>query len=132
MADDKKKELMVQFCMAYKNILAAHTLWATARTGRILNEQTGLNVSLFLSQNQGGHQQVNARIPYNEVDLIFCFSDPNSGDQWADQRIMQTVHLCDAYNVPIATNLGTAELLVIGLQRGDLDWRNMIPKKHSL
>ena len=132
MADDKKKELIVQFCTAYKTILAKHTLWATARTGRILKDQTGLDVSLFLGQNQGGHQQVDARIPYNEVDLIFCFADPNATDAWADQRVMQTIHLCDAYNVPIATNLASAEMLILGLQRGDLDWRQMIRHRRTL
>ena len=132
MADDKKKELMVQFCTAYKSILARHRLSATASTGRLVAEATGLPVSLFLSQSQGGHQQVDARIAYNEIDLVFCFADPNGSDPWSDQRIMRTIHLCDAYNVPIATNLASAEMLILGLQHGDLDWREMIRPKRSL
>lgn len=132
MAHDKKKELMIQFCTAYKSILAKHSLSATATTGRLVADATGLPVSLFLSRNQGGHQQVDARISYNEIDLVLLFSDPNDNDPWEDQRIMQTMHLCDAYNVPVATNLASAEMLILGLQRGDLDWREMIKPKRSL
>ena len=129
MAHDKKKELMIQFCTAYKSILQKHALSATAATGRLVADATGLNISLFLSRNQGGHQQVDARIAYNEVDLVILFSDPAETDPWEDQRIMQTMHLCDSYNVPMATNLASAEMMILGLQRGDLDWREMIPKK---
>ena len=125
MAHDKKKELMVQFCTAYKSILAQHELSATATTGRLVSEATGLPVSLFLSHNQGGQQQIDARIAYNEIDLVLMFSDPNAVDPWEDQRLMRTLHLCDAYNVPCATNLASAEMLILGLQRGDLDWRMM-------
>ncbi len=132
MADDKKKELMVQFCTAYKSILSKHSLSATAATGRLVSEATGLPVSLFLSKNQGGHQQVDARIAYNEIDLILMFSDPNENDPWEDQRIMRTMHLCDTYNVPCATNLAAAEMLILGLQRGDLDWRMMMKSKKNL
>ena len=77
MAHDKKKELMVQFCTAYKSILSKHSLSATAATGRLVSEATNLPVALFLSKNQGGHQQVDARIAYNEIDLVIMFSDPN-------------------------------------------------------
>ena len=132
MAHDKKKELMIQFCTAYKSILAKHCLSATATTGRLVADATGLPVTLFLSRNQGGHQQVDARISYNEIDMVLLFADPNDNDPWEDQRIMQTMHLCDAYNVPVATNLASAEMLILGLQRGDLDWREMIKPKRSL
>ena len=129
LAHDKKKELMVQFCTAYKSILAKHKLSATATTGRLVADATGLPISLFLSHNQGGHQQVDARIAYNEIDLVLMFTDPNSIDPWEDRQIVQTIHLCDTYNVPVATNLASAEMLILGLQRGDLDWREMIRRK---
>lgn len=132
MAHDKKKELMVQFCTAYKSILAKHNLSATATTGRLVAEATGLPVTLFLSHSQGGHQQVNARIAYNEIDMVLLFSDPNGMDPWEDQQIVQTIHLCDTHNVPIATNLASAEMLILGLQRGDLDWRMMMKNKKIL
>lgn len=132
MAHDKKKKLMVQFCTAYKSILAKHNLSATATTGRLVAEATGLPVTLFLSHSQGGHQQVNARIAYNEIDMVLLFSDPNGMDPWEDQQIVQTIHLCDTHNVPIATNLASAEMLILGLQRGDLDWREMVKPKRSI
>lgn len=132
LAHDKKKELMVQFCTAYKSVLAKHSLSATATTGRLVAEATGLPISLFLSHNQGGHQQVDARIAYNEIDLVLMFTDPNNIDPWEDQQIVQTIHLCDAHNVPVATNLASAEMLILGLQRGDLDWREMMRHKRSV
>ena len=132
MAHDNKKELMVQFCTAYKSVLSKHNLSATATTGRLVAEATGLPVTLYLSHNQGGHQQVDARIAYNEIDLVLLFTDPNDTDPWEDQQVVQTLHLCDAHNVPMATNLATAEMLILGLQRGDLDWREMIRRKRSV
>ena len=132
MAHDKKKELMVQFCTAYKSVLSKHNLSATATTGRLVAEATGLPVTLYLSHNQGGHQQVDARIAYNEIDLVLLFTDPNNSDPWEDQQVVQTLHLFDAHNVPMATNLATAEMLILGLQRGDLDWREMIRRKRSV
>ena len=131
LAHDKKKELMVQFCTAYKSVLAKHNLSATATTGRLVADATGLPISLFLSHNQGGHQQVDARIAYNEIDLVLMFTDPNSTDPWEDRQIVQTIHLCDTYNVPVATNLASAEMLILGLQRGDLDWREVMRRKRN-
>ena len=132
LAHDKKKELMVQFCTAYKSVLMKHNLFATATTGRLIADNTGLPITLLLSHNQGGHQQVDARIAYNEIDLVLLFTDPNNSDPWEDQQVVQTLHLCDAHNVPMATNLATAEMLILGLQRGDLDWREMIRRKRSV
>ena len=131
MAHDKKKELMVQFCTAYKSILMRHNLYATATTGRLVADATGLPITLFLAHSQGGHQQVDARISYNEIDLVLMFADPNNIDPREDQALMHTIHLCDTHNIPIATNLATAEMLILGLQRGDLDWREMIRPKRS-
>ena len=132
LAHDKKKELMVQFCTAYKSVLSKHNLSATATTGRLVAEATGLPITLFLSHNQGGHQQVDARIAYNEIDLVLMFTDPNSIDPWEDQQIVRTIHLCDTHNVPVATNIASAEMLILGLQRGDLDWREMMRHKRSV
>ena len=129
LAHDKKKELMVQFCTAYTSILAKHTLFATATTGRLIHENTGLPVTLLMSHKQGGHQQINARIAYNEIDLVVLFSDPNSTDMMDDSYVLETMHHCDRHNVPLVTNLASAELAIMGLQRGDLDWREMMHQK---
>lgn len=130
LAHDKKKELMVQFCTAYKSVLSRHTLYATAATGRLVSEYTGLPVTLLLSHRQGGHQQINARIAYNEIDLVLLFTDPNGTDPWDDAQLVETIRRCDRHNIPIATNLGGAEIAIMGLQRGDLNWRDTVrPKK---
>ena len=129
LAHDKKKELMVQFCTAYKSVLSKHTLYATATTGRLIADNTGLPVTLLLNHNQGGHQQINARIAYNEIDLVLLFSDPNTIEPWDDAQILETIRHCDKHNVPMATNLASAEMLIMGLQRGDLDWREMLHTK---
>jgi methylglyoxal synthase len=129
LAHDKKKELMVQFCTAYKSVLGKHTLFATATTGRLIADHTGLPITLLLSHKQGGHQQINARIAYNEIDLVLLFTDPNNTDPWDDNQMLETIRHCDKHNVPIATNLGSAEMFVMGLQRGDLDWREMYHTK---
>ena len=129
LAHDKKKELMVQFCTAYKSVLTKHNLYATATTGRLIADNTGLPITMLLSHKQGGHQQINARIAYNEIDLVLLFSDPNSTDMWEASQIVETIRHCDKHNVPIATNLASAEMLIMGLQRGDLDWREMLRAK---
>ena len=129
LAHDKKKELMVQFCTAYKSVLSKHDLFATATTGRLIADHTGLPITMLLSHKQGGHQQINARIAYNEIDLVVLFSDPNDLDPWEDSQMMETIRHCDKQNVVIATNLASAEIAIMGLQRGDLDWREMLHNK---
>ena len=129
MAHDKKKELMVQFCTAYKSILSKHSLSATAATGRLVSEATGLPVTLFLSKSQGGHQQIDARIAYNEIDLVLFFCDAESGNF---DEVNRMARLCDQRQIPFASNVATAEVLILGLNRGDLDWRDIVnPKKKS-
>ena len=127
MSHDRKKELMVQFCIAYYGILSKHTLCATNTTGRLVTEATGLPVSLFLSHAHGGSQQIGARIAYNEIDMVLFFSDPQSTD--LDEDLYYITRLCDQYNVPFATNVATAEILIHGLERGDLDWRDIVNPK---
>ena len=129
LAHDKKKELMVQFCTAYKSVLEKNNLLATATTGRLIADNTGLPITLLLSHKQGGHQQINARIAYNEIDLVLLFTDPNTTDPWDDSQMIETIRFCDKHNVPIATNLAAAEMLIMGLQRGDLDWREVLRSK---
>ncbi len=129
-AHDKKKELMAQFCIAYKGILEKHTLYATDTTGKVINENTGLNVYRFLSGMQGGDQQIGARVAYNEIDLVLFFRDPLKSEGGYEPDVASLLRLCDMHNIPIATNLATAEVLIHGLDRGDLDWRDIVnPKK---
>ena len=129
LAHDKKKDLMIQFCTAYKSVLIKHNLCATATTGRLIADNTGLPITMLLSHKQGGHQQINARIAYNEIDLVLLFNDPNTYDPTGDELMLETIRHCDKQNVPVATNLASAELAIMGLQRGDLDWREMFHNK---
>ena len=129
LAHDKKKELMVQFCTAYKSVLCKHNLFATATTGRLIVDATRLPITLLLSHKQGGHQQLNARLDYNQIDLVLMFTDPNNTDPWDDSQMIETIRVCDRHNVPVATNVACAEMLIMGLQRGDLDWREMLHTK---
>ena len=105
-AHDRKKELMVQFCMAYCGILAKHNICATGTT-----------------------EQISARVAYNEIDLVLFFRDPMSNSQY-EPDVHAIARLCDMHNIPIATNSATAEMLILGLERGDLDWRNIVNPKN--
>ena len=124
MSHDRKKELMIQFCIAYCGILSKHNICATDTTGRLVSEATGLPITLFLSHAHGGSQQIGARIAYNEFDLVLFFNDP-SNEKMASE-ITYISRLCDQNNVPFASNIATAEMLVLGLARGDLDWRMIV------
>ena len=105
-----------------------HSICATATTGRMVAEATGLPITLYLSAAQGGSQQINARISYNEIDLVLFFWDPNSTD--TDKDVVAISRACDQHSIPFASNVATAEVLIQGLKRGDLDWRDIVnPKK---
>lgn len=124
-AHDTKKELMVQFCIAYCGVLSKHNLCATGNTGKMVAEATGLNVQRYLSGSQGGDQQIAARISCNEIDLLLFFRDPISVNPH-EPNDMNLLRLCDVHNIPVATNIATAEALIHALERGDLDWRDIV------
>ena len=128
-AHDAKKELMVQFCIAYCGILSRHNLCATGTTGKLVSEATGLPITLYLSHEHGGSQQIGARIAYNEIDMVLFFTDPQTHE--LDEDLDYITRLCDQYNIPFATNVATAEMLIMGLARGDLDWRDIVKTGHS-
>lgn len=130
MSHDNKKELMVQFCIAYCGILSKHTVCATSNTGKQVAEATGLPVQLFLAHAQGGSQQIGARIAYNEMDMVLFFVDPN--DSSMEKELLYISRLCDQNNIPFASNVATAEMLVLGMDRGDLDWRMIVNAKHKI
>lgn len=124
-AHDTKKELMVQFCIAYCGVLSKHNLCATGTTGKMVAEATGLNVQRYLSGSQGGDQQIVARISCNEIDLLLFFRDPISVKPH-EPNDMNLLRLCDVHNILVATNIATAEALIHALERGDLDWRDIV------
>ena len=130
-AHDSKKELMVQFCIAYCGVLSRHNICATGTTGKLVSEATGLSIQKFLSGPQGGDQQISARIACNEIDLLLFFPDPISSKEH-ESNDMNLIRLCVVHNIPIATNIATAEVLIHGLERGDLDWRNIVNPKRRI
>lgn len=123
-AHDAKKKLMQNFCIAYRGILSKHDLYATGTTGRLIEEVTNLNIHKYLPGHLGGSQQLGAQIENNEIDLIIFLRDPLTAKPH-EPKVNDVVKLCDTHNIPLATNLATAELLIKALDRGDLEWREM-------
>ena len=121
-AHDNKKKLMQNFCIAYRGILSKNELYATGTTGRLIEEVTNLNIHKFLAGHLGGEQQMGAQIEQNEMDLVIFLRDPVA-PKTHEPSLHTIVRLCDQHNIPIATNLATAELLIKALNRGDLEWR---------
>ena len=124
-AADTKKELMAQFCIAYCGVLSKHNLCATSITAKYISEATGLVIERLLTGEQGGEEQIATRVAYDEIDMLLCFRDTRQGKplNMAEEELLLT---CDRYNVPVATNIATAEALILALDRGDLDWRNFV------
>ena len=127
-AHDSKKELMTQFCIAYCGILSHHSIFATGTTGKMIEDATGLPVTKFLRGSQGGAQQVGALISCNQIDLLLMFRDPLNPKPYEPNE-QDLLRLCDVHNIPAATNIATAESLVRGLERGDLDWRELLKQQ---
>ena len=123
-AHDAKKKLMQNFCIAYRGILSRHQLFATSTTGRLIEEVTNLNIHKHLAGHLGGMQQIGAQIEQNEIDLLIFLRDPLTAKRH-EPDVNDVVKLCDMHNIPMATNLATAELLIKSLDRGDLEWREM-------
>lgn len=123
-AHDSKKTLMQNFCIAYRGILCKHELFATETTGRLVEEVTNLSVHKFLAGHLGGMQQLGGLISQNSIDALIFLRDPMAPKPH-EPNVNDVVRLCDMHNIPMATNLATAELLVLSIDRGDLDWREM-------
>ena len=123
-AHDSKKKLMQNLCSAYRSILAKHTLYATGTTGRLIEEVTNLNIHKFLAGHIGGEEQLGAMIDQNQIDLVIFFRDPLNARK-NEPDVNKAIRLCDIHNVPLATNIASAEMLLKSLERGDLEWREM-------
>lgn len=121
-AHDSKKKLMQNFCIAYRNVLSKHELYATGTTGRLVEEATGLRIHKYLAGHLGGQQQMAAQISNDELDMIIFLRDPEHPHPH-EPNVNDVVKLCDTYNIPMATNIATAELLIMALMNGDLEWR---------
>ncbi|MCL6631431.1 MAG: methylglyoxal synthase [Alicyclobacillus herbarius] len=129
-AHDAKKEQLVNFTIAYKHIFAQHSLYATGTTGKRIMDATGLNIHRVLSGPYGGDQQIGAKIAEDAMDLVIFLRDPLTA-QPHEPDITALLRLCDVHDIPVATNLATAEALMRALERGDLNWRKAVNKKES-
>ena len=124
-AHDKKKELMAEFCTAYCGILCKHNLCATAVTASYISEATGLHIDRMMSGEHGGEEQIASRIAYNEIDVLLYFRDTRAGAVVKPAEL-ELLRACDQFNIPVATNIATAEVIITALERGDLDWRSFV------
>lgn len=124
-AHDRMKDRMVDFAVAYEHVFSGHRLFATGTTGLRIMENTKLTVHRFLSGPLGGDQQIGALIAENKMDLVIFLRDPLAA-QPHEPDIIALLRLCDVHNIPLATNMGTAEVLVKALERGDLNWREIV------
>jgi methylglyoxal synthase len=123
-AHDQKKKDMIHFALAYEKIFSRHTLYATGTTGKLIMENTELNIQCLMSGPLGGDQQIGALIAENKMDLVLFFRDPLTA-QPHEPDIIALLRLCDVYGIPLATNMATAEVLVKSIEQGDLDWRKI-------
>jgi len=124
-ADDIKKGLAVEFSLAYKSVLSKHNLYATGKTAKYIKEHAGLSVEAMAPGDIGGIEQLASRITYNEIDLVLFFRDPNLLDYSRRPKENELLRMCDMNNIPVATNIGTAESLIMAMERGDFGWREI-------
>lgn len=123
-AHDRKKDDIVNFSIAYRSLFEGHELFATGTTGLRIMEATQLAVHRFQSGPLGGDQQIGSLIAENRLDLLVFLRDPLMA-QPHEPDIIALLRLCDVHNVPVATNMATAEMLLRGIWRGDLAWREL-------
>ena len=119
-----KRILIQNFCVAYRGILSKHDLYATNTTGSLIEGVTNLRIHKCIAGSLGGVKQLEALIEQNQLDMVIYFKSTDFVDK-NDPSVNNILSLCDQYNIPIATNLATAELLVKALDNGDLEWRSL-------
>lgn len=118
LAHEKKKELMVQFCIAYAGVLSKHSLWSSSALGNLISSNTKLQINRVIG---GSEDQIASRISCDEIDVLLFFRDPLTPTTRKSEE-SGILRLCDVHNVPVATNIATAEVIIMALDRGDLDW----------
>lgn len=123
LSDTSRNELLVNFCIAYKQILARHELLSPINTARLIEESTSLRPITFTTDTANIYSQLAAIASYNEIDALIFLRDPSTIAPDTQQRLFQA---CDKNSIPYATNTATAEILVLAISRGDLDWRDLV------
>ena len=123
LADHRKNDLLINFCIAYSHILEKHDLYSLFNTARLLEGSTDLEVTGITTDIDSSLDQLAFRARYNEIDAAIYLQDPN---QDPEPRSHLLYSACDSNNIPYASNLASAEILVMALDRGDLDWRELV------
>ena len=121
-AHDKKKNKMIELAIKYKDILAQHDLYATGTTGTLVMGETGLKINRMLSGPLGGDQQIGSMIAENKLDLVIFFffsltAQPHEPD------VSALLRLCDVVNIPLATNMNSAEIMLRALGNNEIECR---------
>lgn len=126
LADSRKNELLINFCIAYKQLLKRHQLLSTLNLARLLEENVGLTVNGVPSDLVGGLSQITQRVGYNEIDAVIHLRDSKqTGIEYAKYS-QSLLDICDINSIPYASNIATAEILILAIDRGDLDWRELV------
>ncbi len=123
MADMRKYDLLINFCIAYKQILQRQNLYSMFNTSHLISEATKLEINTMTTYSEANIEQLAARVNYNEIDAIVYLRDQDAPNYSQPNPLLRA---CDKQNVPYATNLAMAELLILAIDRGDLDWRELV------
>lgn len=124
-AHDRKKEDMINLATKYKEVLAKHELFATGTTGTLVMGATGLKIKCMKSGPLGGDQQIGSMIANSELDLVIFLRDPLTA-QPHEPDVSALLRLCDVTNIPLATNLSSAEIMLTALEREEIACRKVI------
>ncbi len=118
-AHDKKKSLMIDLCMEFKNVLKNHDLVATGTTGKLIMEKTNLPVTRMASGPLGGDQQIGSLVAKEEIDMVIFLRDPLTA-QPHEPDVSALLRLCDVFNIPLATNYRSAHIMLSAIKAGHL------------
>ncbi len=110
-AHDRMKDDLVAFCGRHRDVFQHFELIATGTTGGRIHDATGLPVRRYLSGPLGGDAQIAARVAQGEVEAVIFLVDPLYAHPH-EPDIQGLLRVCNVHNVPLATNLATAELIV--------------------
>lgn len=118
-AHDKKKNDMINLATKYKDVLANHELFATGTTGTLVMGETGLKITRMKSGPLGGDQQIGSMIANAELDLVIFLRDPLTA-QPHEPDVSALLRLCDVINIPLATNMKSAEIMLRALANNEI------------
>jgi methylglyoxal synthase len=116
-AHDKKKNDMIDLAIKYKDVLAPHELCATGTTGTLVMGETGLKITRMKSGPLGGDQQIGSMIAEGKLDLVIFLRDPLTA-QPHEPDVSALLRLCDVQNIPLATNVKSACIILDALNSG--------------